>query len=123
MTGAAGVSGALGAPPVSGALGAPPWPGAAPDDAASGCSSCLHVPRAVTSTQYSGAVAASSRSNTVFEETPIVVLPRTGITQAKFCGGPAYLIRTTAVTVESGLSMNRISSAVWWTGALCEDQK
>src|SRR5258708_29173023 len=59
----------------------------------------------------------------MFEETPIVGLPGTGITQAKFRDGPSYSIRTTAVTVESGLSTNRISSAAWLTGALCEDQK
>ena len=83
----------------------------------------MHVPSTVTSTQYWGAVAASSRWNTVFEETPTVGLPGTGITQANLCGGPAYLIWMMAVTVESGLSTNTISSAERWPGASCEDRE
>ena len=59
----------------------------------------------------------------MFDETPTVGLPGTGITQANFFAGPAYLIWTMAVTVASGLSTNMIPSAACLTGAVCEDQK
>ena len=102
-------------------LGAPPArePASSP---ASG-ESCLHVPSTVTSTQYWGAVAASSRRNTAFDDTPTVGLPGTGITQAKFRDGPAYSIWNIAVIVESGLSTSRIFSADGRTGAVREDQR
>jgi hypothetical protein len=47
----------------------------------------------------------------MFDDTAIVGFPGAGINRANCRGGPAYWTRTTAVTVESGLFTNRISSA------------
>jgi hypothetical protein len=82
----------------------------------------MHVPSTATSTQYWGAVAASSRCSTAFEETPSVGLPGTGMIQASFCDAPADSIWTIAVTVDPGLSTRRTSWASGWTGGVWEDE-
>ena len=104
---------------MSSALGAPSAP-APESNEASGAPCGVHLPSTVTSTQYWGDVAASSRWNTAFEETPTVGLPGTSTTQANPRGGPVYWIWTIAVTVESGLSTSRIFRGERSVRAFCE---